>query len=66
MTAAHQVPDPAAVVWWLRTLKIQAQGCIRAVPDPTDPLAVAACNEVRRQLATEAKTEAHAAPEPAP
>jgi hypothetical protein len=51
MTAAHQVPDPAAVARWLRTLKIQARGCIKAAPDPADPLAVAAYNEARRQLA---------------
>ena len=47
-------------------LKICAQGCIKPVPDPADPLAVAAYNEARRQLAAEAKAEAHAEPEPAP
>jgi hypothetical protein len=66
MTTTRQVPDQAAVAWWLHTLKICAQGCIKPVPDPADPLAVAACNEARRQLAAEAKTEAHAEPEPAP
>jgi hypothetical protein len=66
MTTTRQVPDPAAVAWWLRTLKICAQGCIKPVPDPADPLAVAAYNQARRQLAAEAKTEAHAEPEPAP
>ena len=66
MTAAHQVPDPAAVAWWLHTLKTCARGCIEPVPDPADPHAVAAYNEARRQLAAEAKTEAHAEPEPAP
>jgi hypothetical protein len=66
MTTTHHAPDPAAVAWWLRTLKICAQGCIKPVPDPADPLAVAAYNEACRQLAAEVKTEAHAEPEPAP
>jgi len=66
MTAAHQVPDPAAVAWWLHTLKTCARGCIEPVPDPADPLAVAACNEACRQLTAEAKAEARAEPEPAP
>jgi hypothetical protein len=67
---ARQVPDPAAVAWWLRMLKICAQGCIQPVPDPADPLAVAAYNQARRQLAAEAgaraKAEARAEPEAAP
>ena len=42
MSARRQVPDPAAVAWWLRMLKTRAQGCIQPVPDPADPLAVAA------------------------
>jgi hypothetical protein len=66
MSAQHQVPDPAAIACWLHTLKIHAQGCIKPVPDPADPIAVAAYNEARRQLAIEAKTEARAEPEPAP
>lgn len=66
MRTIRQVPGLAAVAQWLRKLKIQVQGCIKAVPDPPDPPAVAAYNEARRQLATEAKTEAHAEPEPAP
>ena len=66
MRTTRQLPDPAAVAWWLHTLKICAQGCIKPVPDPADPLAVAAYNEARRQLAAEAKTEARAEPEPAP
>ena len=66
MNAARQVPDPAAVAWWLHTLKIHAQGCIKPVLDPSDPLAVAANNEARRQLAAEAKAQARAEPEPAP
>ena len=66
MNAARQCPDPAAVAWWLDTLRICAQGCIKPVPDPADPLAVAAYNEARRQLAAEATTEARAEPEPAP
>jgi len=67
---ARQVPDPAAVAWWLRMLTICAQGCIRPVPDPADQLAVAAYNQARRQLADEAaaraKAEARAEPEAAP
>lgn len=66
MTAKRQVPGQHTVAWWLRTLKIQGRGCIRAVPDPDDPLAVAAYNKARRQLAAEAKAEARAEPEPAP
>ena len=66
MRKTHQVPNAAAVAWWLHTLKIHAQGCIKPVPDPADPLAVAAYNEARRQLAAEATTEARAEPEPAP
>ena len=70
MSARRQVPDPAAVAWWLRMLTICAQGCIQPVPDPADPLAVAAYNEARRQLAAEAATranaEARAEPEAAP
>jgi hypothetical protein len=62
MRAAHQVPDLAAVAWWLRTLKIHTQGCIKPVPDPADPLAVAAYNEARRQLAAEARAEPEATP----
>jgi hypothetical protein len=46
-------------------LEIHARGCIQQVPDPADPRAAAACNETRRQLAAEAKAEAHAEPEPA-
>lgn len=34
MSARRQVPDPAAVAWWLRMLKTSAQGCIQPVPDP--------------------------------
>ena len=66
MRTTRQLPDPAAVARWLRALKIQGQGCIKAVPDPSDPLAVAAYNQACRQLAAETKTEAHADPEPAP
>jgi hypothetical protein len=66
MRPSRQLPDPAAVAWRLRTLRIHAQGCIKPVPDPADPLAVAAYNEARCQLAAQAKTEAHAEPEPAP
>ena len=66
MRTTRQVPDPAAVAWWLCMLRICAQGCIQPVPDPADPFAVAACNEARRQLAAEAKTQARAEPEPVP
>jgi hypothetical protein len=70
MSATSQVPDPAAVAWWLRMLKIHTEGCIKPVPDPADPLAVAAYNQARRQLAAEAaaraKAEAHAEPEATP
>jgi hypothetical protein len=58
MSATRQIPGPAAVAWWLRTLKIHAQGCIQLVPDGADPADVAAYNEARRQLAAEPKTEA--------
>ena len=51
-------------------LTICARGCIQPVPDPADPLAVAAYNQARRQLAAEAaaraKAEARAEPEAAP
>jgi hypothetical protein len=70
MSAARQVPDPAAVAWWLRMLEIHAQGCIQPAPDRADLLAVAAYNEARRQLAAEAaakaKSEARAEPEATP
>ena len=66
MRTTHLVPDPSAVAEWLGTLKIESQGCIKAVPDPADPLAVAAYKQARRQLAAEAKTEARAEPEPTP
>jgi hypothetical protein len=67
VSAARQVPDPAAVAWWLDTLR-KPQGCIRLAPDPADPPAVAAYDEARRQLAAQAETEvgAGAEPEPAP
>jgi len=49
MSATRKVPDPAAVsAWWLRILKTCAQGCIQPVPDPADPLAVAAYNQASR------------------
>jgi hypothetical protein len=63
MNATRQQPDPGAVTWWLDTLT-KPQGCIRLAPDPADPLAVAAYNEARRQLAAQA--EAGAEPEPTP
>ena len=63
MNTTRQVPDPAAVAWWLDTLT-NPQGCMRLAPDPADPLAVAAYNEARRQLAAQA--DAGAEPEPAP
>ena len=66
MRTTRQIPDQHAVAWWLRMLKICAQGCIKPVPDPADLFAVAAYNEARRQFAAEAKAEAHAEPEPAP
>jgi hypothetical protein len=65
MRTTHLIPDPAAVAEWLRTLKIESQGCIKTVPDPADAVAVAAYNQARRQRAAEAKPEAHAEPEPA-
>jgi hypothetical protein len=34
MRPSRQLPDPAAVAWRLRTLRIHAQGCIKPVPDP--------------------------------
>ena len=61
MTAARQVPDPAAVARWLNTLKTE-RGCLRARPDPADPAAVAAYNQARRQLAAQPSTEAEAEP----
>jgi hypothetical protein len=65
VNATRQVPDPAAVTWWLATLT-KPQGCIRIAPDPADPPAVAAYNEARRQLAAQAEAEDGAEPEPAP
>jgi hypothetical protein len=65
VNATRQVPDPAAVTWWLDTLT-KPQGCIRIAPDPADPPAVAAYNEARCQLAAQAEAEAGAEPEPAP
>jgi len=66
MSATRQVPGQHTVAWWLRTLKIHAQGCVQPVPDPADPLAVAACNQALRQLATEARAQARAEPEATP
>ncbi len=57
MRKTHQVPDPAAVAWWLHTLKIHAQGCIKPVPDPADPLAVAVYNEVRASSRPKPRTK---------
>jgi hypothetical protein len=65
MSAARQVPDPAALAWWMAAIR-SAVGCLKPAPDPADPLAVAAYNEARRQLAAQAKAEANAEPEPAP
>ena len=65
MNTARLIPDPHDVTWWLGELR-SPQGCLRPVPDRADPLAVAAYAEALRQLATEAKTEAGAEPEPAP
>jgi hypothetical protein len=65
VSATRQQPDPAAVARWLDTL-LKPQGCLRLAPDPADPLAVAAYNEARRQLAAQAEAEAGAAPEPTP
>jgi hypothetical protein len=67
VNATRQVPDPAAVAWWLATLT-KPQGCIRIAPDPADPPGVAAYDEARRQLAAQAEAEAEsgAEPEPAP
>jgi hypothetical protein len=36
--ATRRVPDPAAVAWWLRMLKIHAQGCIEPVPERHGPI----------------------------
>jgi hypothetical protein len=63
VSATRQVPDPAAVAWWLDTLT-KPQGCIRLAPDPADPIAGAAYNEARRQLTAQAETEPGAEPEP--
>ncbi len=65
MSTARLIPDPHDVAWWIGELD-NPQGCLRPVPDRTDPLAVAAYAEALRQLAAEAKTEAAAEPEPAP
>jgi len=70
MSARRQIPDLAAVAWWLRMLKSCAQSSIQPVPDPADPLAVAAYNQVCRQFAAEAaaraKAEARTEPEATP
>jgi hypothetical protein len=47
VSATRQVPDPAAVAWWLDRL-MTAQGCLKPGPDPADPAAVAAYNEACR------------------
>jgi hypothetical protein len=52
VSATRQIPDPGAVAWWLDSLK-NPQGGRKPTPDPTDPAAVAAYNEARRQLATD-------------
>jgi hypothetical protein len=61
VSAARLIPDPADVAWWLVELR-PPRGCVRAVPDPADPRAVAA--EALRQLYAEATAEAGAEPEP--
>jgi hypothetical protein len=66
MSGTRQVPSQYVVAWWVRMLKIHARGCLEAVPDRADPLAVAAYNEARRQLAAEARAQARAEPEPTP
>ena len=65
MSTAPMVPDPADVAWWVRELRTP-QGCLRPVPDRTDPRAVAAYAEALLQLAAEARTEVGAEPEAAP
>jgi hypothetical protein len=62
MSAARQVPDPAAVAWWMAAIR-NAVGCLKPAPDPGDPLAAAAYNEARRQLAAQARAEAQTDPE---
>ncbi len=59
------ITGPHDVGWWLVELR-PPRGCVRAVPDPTDPLAVAAYLEALLQLAAEAGTEAGAEPEAGP
>ena len=61
MSAARLIPGPHDVTWWLVELR-PPRGCMRAVPDPGDPRAVAAYAEALRQLAAEASAE----PEPTP
>ena len=57
MSVTPQVADPAAVAWRPGRLK-KSQGCMRLAPDPADPLAVAAYDEARRQLAAQATAAA--------
>ena len=61
MRTAHLFPGPHDVAWWLAELR-PPRGCVRAVPDPADPSAVAAYAEALRQLYAETCAE----PEPTP
>jgi hypothetical protein len=65
VSAGRLFSDPHDVAWWLVELR-PPRGCVQAVPDPADPLAVAAYAEALRQLYAEARAEAGAEPEPAP
>lgn len=49
-------PDPHAVAEWRRSIQVDV-GCVRRVPDETDPRDVAAYNEAVRQLQAEANAE---------
>ena len=66
MSARHQVPRPGRHRLLAAHTEDLRPGLHQPVPDSADPLAVVACNKARRQLAAEAKVEAHAEPEPAP
>lgn len=59
MSAARLIPGPHDVAWWLVELR-PPRGCMRAVPDPADPRAVAAYAEALRQLYAEAQADVSA------
>jgi hypothetical protein len=64
MSARHQVHRPGRHRLLAAHTEDPRPRLYQSVPDPAEPLAVAAYNEASRQLAAEVKAEAHAEPEP--